>query len=138
MRKEIQFKNILFWTDASEIVYSEVRNNDPRHQLKRIDVKLYIDAISTLCNGKAMPFIADLRGIHGAFSVRAAKLLSKSPDLARLIILEAYVTDTLDIRLLVASYKRLYDPITPFGIFDTIEDAKDFCNEYKKTVHGSI
>jgi len=138
MRKEIQFKNLVFWTDASELLYCEFRNNNPSHQLKRKDVKLYIDAISTLCNGRAMPFLADLRGVHGAFSVAAAKLLAKSPDLARLIILEAYVTNTLDIRLLVASYKRLYDPITPFGIFDTVEDAKDFCNDYKKTAHGSV
>ena len=134
----IQFPNATFWTDASEILYCDCRNNDASLKLKYNEVQLYIDTIITLCNGKALPFIIDLRGTHGTFSVSAAKLLAKSPDLARLRIIEAYVVNTINMRLLVASYKRLYDPMTPFGIFKTIKDAKDFCNEHKKQVYGSL
>lgn len=134
----IQFPNATFWTDASEILYCDCRNNDASLKLKYNEVQLYIDTIITLCNGKALPFIIDLRGTHGAFSVSAAKLLATSPDLVKLKIIEAYVVNTINMRLLVASYKRLYDPMTPFGIFKTIKDAKDFCNEHKKQVYGSL
>jgi hypothetical protein len=134
----IKFHNAMFWTDDTDILYCEFTNQKHNHKLDVDFVKFYIDAITNLCNGKAMPFLIDLRGSRGTFSISAAKLLAKDSELIKLRISESFVTNTIGIKLLITTYKRLYDPITPFGIFNNIEDAKIFCNAYKNEVEESI
>ncbi|WP_267155289.1 hypothetical protein [Xanthomarina sp. F2636L] len=90
-------------------------------------VKLYIKAITKLCNGKARSFIIDVRGSRGTFSSAAANLFAKTPSLVALRISEAYIQNSIGIRILIGSYKRIYDPITPFGVFSDMESAKEFC-----------
>ena len=138
MSKVIKFKNAMFWTDDSDILYCEFSNSKPNSKLESKNVERYIDAIISLCNGKAMPFLIDLRGSRGTFSISAAKLLAQSKELSKVRISESFVINTIGIRLLIASYKRLYDPITPFSVFNNTEDAKEFCDQYKLDFHGSI
>ena len=138
MGKIIQLRNAMFWTDDSEILYCEFSNKISGGKLDYNTIKVYLDAVISLCNGKAMPFLIDLRESRGTFSISAAKLIAKSPELAKLRISESFVTSAISIRLLIASYKRLYDPITPFSIFNNTQDAINFCNDYKKKIYGSI
>lgn len=138
MSRIIKFPNAKFWTDDSGILYCKFCNKKPSHKLDYHTVKVYIDAVILLCKGKAMPFLIDLRGSKGTFSISAAKLIATNPELAKLRISESFVTDTIGIRLLITSYKRLYDPVTPFGVFNNKEDAKEFCSEYKAKIYGSI
>lgn len=138
MSRIIKFPNASFWTDDSEILYCEFSNKKPNHKLEYNTVRVYIDAVISLCKGKAMPFLIDLRASKGTFSISAAKLIATSPELTKLRISESFVTNTIGIKLLITSYKRLYDPVTPFGIFNNRQDAKEFCNDYKEKTHGSI
>ena len=138
MCKMVKLKNALFWTDDSDILYCEFSNKKSNFILDYSTVKVYIDAIISLCNGKAMPFLIDLRESRGTFSIAAAKLIAKSPELSQLRISESFVTNTISIRLLIVSYKRLYDPITPFNIFTNTQDAIKFCNDHKRKTYGSI
>jgi hypothetical protein len=138
MSKVVKLNNAIIWTDDSDILYCEFRSTKPNSRLESETAKLYIDAIISLCNGKAMPFLIDLREARGTFSVSAAKLIAKHRDLAKLRISESFVANSIGIKLLICTYKRLYDPITPFGIFNNIEDAKDHCYFYKNLSYGSI
>ncbi len=133
----IGFNNAIFWTDDTEILYCEFNNNDPNLKLERNNVESYIKAISTLCDGKAMPFLIDLKGTCGTFSISAAKLVAKNPELIKLRISESYLINTIGIKLLLAFYKRLYDPITPFGVFKDMASAKEYCLEAKYRFYRS-
>ncbi|WP_040282136.1 DUF7793 family protein [Psychroserpens damuponensis] len=137
MSKMIGFKNAIFWTDDTGILYCEFSNNDPSFKLDIDNVMSYIKAITTLCDGKAMPFLIDLKDTCGTFSMTAAKLVAKNPDLIKLRISESYLIDRLGVKLLIAFYKRLYDPITPFKVFNDLEPAKNFCLETKNIYYGS-
>ena len=137
MSKMIGFNNAIFWTDETEILYCEFSNTDPSLKLETDRVEAYIEAITSLCDGKAMPFLIDLKGTRGTFSISAAKLVAKNPDLMKLRISESYLINTIGVKLLIGFYKRLYDPITPFGVFNELIDAKEFCNLTKGEFYGS-
>ena len=132
----IGFNNALFWTDETEILYCEFNNSDPSVKLETNNVESYIKAITTLCDGKAMPFLINLKGTRGTFSISAAKLVAKSPELIKLRISESYIINTIGIKLLLSFYKRLYDPITPFGLFNDISAAKEFCLDTKNKFYS--
>ncbi|NRD22643.1 hypothetical protein HNV10_05285 [Winogradskyella litoriviva] len=131
MSKIIGFNNAIFWTDDTEILYCEFSNTDSNIKLERKNVESYIEAITKLCDGKSMPFIVDLRNTCGTFPIAAAKLLAKSPELVKLRISESYLINTIEIKLLIGMYKKLYDKIIPFGIFKDLSSAKGFCQEAK-------
>ncbi|GGG43927.1 DUF7793 family protein [Bizionia arctica] len=125
------------WTDAKDILYCKFSSNDPNSQLDSIRANKYINAIALLCNGKAMPFSIDLRGSRGTFLPNAAILIANSPTLKKLRISEAFITDSIGIKLLIASYKRIYDPTTPYRILNNTELAQHYCKETKNKFYGS-
>lgn len=131
MSKVIGFNNAIFWTDDTEILYCEFSNTDPNIKLDEKSVESYIKAIITLCDGKPMPFLIDLRDTCGTFTIASAKLLAKNPELVELRISESYLINTMGIKLLIGLYKRLYDRVTPFGIFKDLNSAIDFCLDAK-------
>jgi hypothetical protein len=132
MRTVIKFEHIELWTDDTGILYCTFLNNNTNYNFDLSRAQLYKKAIITLCAGKAMPFLYDLRNTRGTFTISAANFLAKNLQLVNLRISEAFVTNTLGMQLLIATYKRLYDPITPFAIFKDLQLAKDFCIETKK------
>lgn len=133
----IEIENTKFWTDNSGILYCKLKNENPKYKLTAHGVKLYIDAIIKLSNGKAMPFLIDLRGVRGTFSSSAANLLAKDPSLRKLRISEAFIHDSIAIKILISSYKRIYDSNTPFNTFNNMESAKEYCVETKNEFYGS-
>ena len=136
MSKIIGFNNAIFWTDDTGILYCEFSNNDPDVKLELNNIKLYIKAIITLCEGKPMPFLIDLKETQGAFSMAAAKLLAHNPELVKLRISESYVINTVGMKLLLAFYKRLYNRITPFAIFNDFVLAEEYCIEAKNKFYN--
>ena len=126
-----------FWIDTNDILYCQFINSETYYKLDLVSVKLYIEAIKNLCNGKAMPFIIDLRGIRGTFSAEAASYFSKSPILKALIISEAFIVDTINTKLSITSYKRIYDPNISHAVFNEIAPALQYCLETKNRFHGS-
>ena len=50
---------------------------------------------------------------------------------------EAFVFNSMEIKLVIASYKRIYEPITPFGLFNNLESAREYCVETKNNFYGS-
>ncbi|NNE31488.1 MAG: hypothetical protein HKN40_03870 [Winogradskyella sp.] len=136
MSEIIGFNNAIFWTDDSEILYCEFNNSDPNFKLNHDNKQSYIQAITKLCKGRTMPFLIDLKGTRGTFSVSATKFLANSPELKNVRTSESYITNALSTKLLIGVYKRLYDPITPFGVFSEFDDAENFCLRAKDRVYG--
>ena len=127
MSKVIEFNNAIFWTDDTGILYCEFSSSSPNLKLEKQNIELYINAIKTLCNGKPMPFLIDLKDIRGTFSVAAANLVTNNPEIVKLRITESYLVNTVRMKLWLACYKRLYDRITPFATFSDITSAKNYC-----------
>ncbi|OIQ22404.1 hypothetical protein [Lacinutrix sp. MedPE-SW] len=131
MSKMIGFANATFWTDETEILYCEFNNKDATAKLEIETVKSYIDAICTICNGNPMPFLINLNEAKGTFNIAAAKFVANNKDLKKVRICESYLINTIGVKLLIGFYKRLYDPITPFKVFNDIASAKNFCLQTK-------
>ncbi|WP_072403694.1 DUF7793 family protein [Flaviramulus basaltis] len=137
MKNVIKIGNAKFWTDYNDILYCKFNNDNPSYKLDSDKVKLYIRAITKICNGKAMPFLIDARDSRGTFSSSAANLFAKTPALAELKISEAFIHNSIGIKLLIGSYKRIYDPITPFGVFNDMVTALEYCIDTKNDFYGS-
>jgi hypothetical protein len=137
MEEAIIYENASFWTDSSGILYCKFGNNDSNSKLDFKSASLYIRAITKLCKGKAMPFLIDVRDTQGTFSINAAKLIAKNTELIKLRISEAFITNSIGIRVLITTYKRLYNPITPFEIFRELESGKEYSINTKNKFYGS-
>lgn len=134
----IIYENAMFWTDSSGILYCKFNNKDSKSTLDYKTAKRYIDAIINLCNGKAMPFLIDVRDAKGTFSIAAAKLIAKNIELVKLRISEAFVINSIGITLLITSYKRIFNPITPYAVFRELDTAKAYSIDAKDKFYGSI
>lgn len=132
----IKLEYAKFWID-NEILFCEINNRDETRNLSEETVDSYLTAISTLCKGQRMPLLIDLRNTRGAFLNTAAKKLADSPQFAKLIVVEAFVINSFKIKLLINSFKRIYEPITPFKIFKDYNEALTFSMNAKNTVYGS-
>lgn len=136
MSKVIGFNNAIFWTDDSGILYCEFSSSS-NLKLETQNIELYINAIKTLCDGKPMPFLIDLKDIRGTFSVAATNLITNNPEIVKLRITESYLVNTLRTKLWLACYKRLYNRITPFATFNDINSAERYCLEAKNRFYKS-
>lgn len=136
MDNTIHFEKATFWYQDG-ILYGKLFNQDINHNLKEENTLYYINALIKLCNGICSPFLIDLRDIKGTYTISAAKLLSNTKALRNLILCEAYVLNSLSSKLLVDSYKRIYDPKTPYMVFYDINGAVTYCNEIKNIYGGN-
>lgn len=133
----IKIGTTTFWLDSNGILNCEFRNTNPDFKLDQFISKLYIRAIEKLCKGKPVPFLIDLRGARGTFSHEAVKVFAKSALLRMLKISEAFVYDSMRMKLLILSYKRIYDHFTPYQLFNEHQLAYDYCKVTRNDFYGS-
>ncbi|MUU77481.1 DUF7793 family protein [Winogradskyella endarachnes] len=138
MSKVIGFNNAIFWTDDTDILYCDFSNDDPNLKLDIKNGKAYVDAILTLCDGNSKPFLIDLSKTCGSFTISIVKLLARNPKLTNVKVSESYLIDTMGIKLLIAYYKKLYDPNTTFGIFKDKTLAKKFCQNIDNCINSNM
>ncbi|SDF02358.1 DUF7793 family protein [Ulvibacter litoralis] len=131
----VQIEDSRFWIEDG-ILFCHFKNKDANYKLDTAKVEIFIKTVTKLCNGKAMPFLIDARDSRGTFSSEAATLFAKSPKLVNLRISEAFLLNSIGIKLLITSYKRIYDPITPYAVFSNINAAKQYCIESKNKYYG--
>lgn len=134
----IIYENAMFWTDGSGILYCKFNNMDSNSKLDYNKAKLYINAITKLCNGNAMPFLVDVRDTRGTLSIAAAKLIAKDLELVKLRISEAFLINNIGVTLLIIAYKRIYNPITPYGVFRGMEAAREYSLESKNEFYKNL
>ncbi|MEN3323281.1 hypothetical protein VP395_06050 [Mariniflexile soesokkakense] len=132
----IQMEHSKFWIDKG-VLFCEICNPDQTRNLNEETVESYLKAVSILCKGEKMPFLIDLRNTHGTFLNSAAKKLANSPELSKLSLSEAFVVNSLKVKLLIISYKRIYEPITPFKIFNNYNEALMYSINVKNTINGT-
>lgn len=94
----------------------------------------FLKAVEDLTRGKRMPLLVDLRNVVCNFTVEAFKSLAISENFRQYITYEVFITNSIKGKLLVLTYKRIYEPKKPFKIFDDVEKAIQYCMEEKKNV----
>lgn len=127
----IEYNNVKFWMDRG-ILFCKIINTDASRLLPRDRVEKYIETIKNLTNARPTPFIVDMRHALGSFSIDVAKFLANNPVLNSIRLCEAFITSSINTKLLVHSYKRIFEPTTPFQIFDNPEQAINYCLTIKK------
>jgi len=120
-------ENAIFWLQNEAIIFCKLTNLDSSLKLDYKTAQSYIDAIVLLTKGSPMPLVVDLRYMKGTFTISAAQLLSKTFASTSLITCEAYVVNSLSIKLLVHSYKRLFGNDIPYTITHNMLLAREFC-----------
>ncbi|HAT64516.1 MAG TPA: hypothetical protein DCS66_07920 [Flavobacteriaceae bacterium] len=128
MDNKIQFEKATLWYSEG-ILYCKLFNQDINYNLTEENTLNYINAMISLCNGVCSPFLIDLRDVKGTYTIDAAKLLSNTKAIKELRLCEAFLLNSMSSKLLVDSYKRIYDPKTPFKIFYEMDRAIKYCNE---------
>ncbi|MCX7550972.1 hypothetical protein [Xanthomarina sp. F2636L] len=96
-----------------------------------------IRKVEELTEGKPMPFLIDVRKFVGNFSPSAAKIFANSPVLKRILINQVFVVDTLNGKLLINAFKRIYGQETPIQVFENIETAFAYCIESKNKFYAN-
>lgn len=127
----IQLERSRFW-EENGILFCKILNTDAAHNLDDETVDSYLKAITRLCNGTKLPFLIDLRNVEGAFLPTAAKKLGASIGMSKYSLSEAFVANSLKVKLLIISFKRIYEPNTPFAIFNNYNDALNYSINAKK------
>lgn len=125
-----------FWID-NDILHCQLSNNNAQDKFEASVIKLFISAIDKLCNNEPKPFLIDLRDANGYLTRDSANLMASSPVLTSLRISEAYILNKIGVRLVINSYKRIYETVTPFGLFDNLDAAMKYCVESKNNFYGS-
>jgi hypothetical protein len=136
MKNEIILNKAKFWVDPQGILFCEFNNKDTYHKLEVDTVERYEKAIATLTDGKPMPFLIDIRNTRGSFSKAAAELFANSEVFKKVRIYEAFVVSSMSTSLLINSYKRIYEPITPYIILTDIKSAVEYCLTAKNRVYA--
>ncbi|MBT8384825.1 MAG: hypothetical protein KJO83_03835, partial [Bacteroidia bacterium] len=125
MLTEISFKKSKFWIDSYGILNCKHFNRDVNWKLSSKEIEKYILAILTLAGDKAKSVIIDFRDVRGTYTILAARLFARDPSVNSIVISEAFIVNSLAIKLLINAYKRIYEPLIPFKIFNNIEDAHE-------------
>ncbi|MFC0604896.1 DUF7793 family protein [Winogradskyella pulchriflava] len=133
----IKIGSTSFWLDSNGILNCKFSNKNPNYKLDKFISRLYINAIEKLCNGKPVPFLIDLRGTRGTFTEEAVKILAKSTLLKVLRLSESFVYDSIGMKLLIMSYKRMFDHYTPYQLFNEYQSAQAYCLVVKNDFYGS-
>lgn len=120
-----------FWIQDDGILYVKLGSLDVDNKLDDRTAQLYLDAITELSKGTPRPLLIDLRGVKGTFLNTAAHLLSKNFENMSFVISEAYVVNSLSVKLLVQAYKRIYKTKIPYAIFENVSIAKEYSLSYK-------
>ena len=94
-KKVIKLNKALFWTNSLGILFCEFKNKDTYLTLEVDTVEKYEQAIFTLSQGKAMPFLIDIRDCIGNFSTEAAKLFANSSIFKSVRVSEAFVINSI-------------------------------------------
>lgn len=77
-----------------------------------------------LCPNQKQLFLTDTQGQYLSISNRARKFISESNGVDDNRLAEAYVTDSLPMRIMVNHYVNANQPENPIKTFDSKEDAK--------------
>ncbi|WP_100611019.1 DUF7793 family protein [Confluentibacter lentus] len=127
-----------FWTDSRGILFCEFQNKGTYLTLEVDAIEKYEKAISELSQGNPMPFLIDVRDVQSNFSIETAKLFANNVVFKKIRISEAYVINSINTKLLINTYKRIYEPTTPFKIFKDYDEALEYLIKVKKTLDGGI
>lgn len=123
-----QSEKVKFWIE-NDILFCKFSQVDC--YLSEEGAKAYLSIIKKICQGKSMPLLIDIRNFIGNFSPTAAKIFANSPILNHHVMLQAFVADTLNSKLLISSYVRIYAKDSHVKIFNDFESALAYCIEYK-------
>tara|TARA_R110002049_G_scaffold169818_1_gene336378 strand:- start:3520 stop:3933 length:414 start_codon:yes stop_codon:yes gene_type:complete len=136
MNNPIIFPKAKIWLDDG-ILFWKILNDDIEFVLSDIPIQIYIEAMRKLTGDQACPLIIDARDVKGTYSIEAAKLFANSPIIKEVRLSEAFVTNSINSRLLIASYVRIFDSQTPFLIVDSLEEAITYSHEIKRANNAS-
>lgn len=126
MLTKISFDKAKFWIDSSGILNCKHYNRDINWKLDDKEAEKYILAVLTLAADEIRPIIFDFRDLRGTYTILAARLVAKDPSVKNIIISEAFVVNSMAVRLLINAFKRIYEPSIPFKIFSNLKDAQEY------------
>jgi capsule polysaccharide modification protein KpsS len=126
MLAKISFEKAKFWIDSRGILICKHFNSDINWKLNEKEAEKYILAVLTLAGDEVRPIIFDFRDVRGTYTILAARLVAKDPTLKKIIISEAFVVNSMAVRLLINAFKRIYEPMIPYKIFSNIKDAQEY------------
>ncbi|SFC84822.1 hypothetical protein [Algibacter pectinivorans] len=123
VKKEVKLNKAKFWIGTQGILFCEFYNIETYLTLEQDTLKKYEVAVLELLQGRSAPFIIDVRDNQGNLSTSAAKFFANSLIFKKARIYEAFVVNSLKTKLLINSYKRIYEPRIPYKIFNDFDEA---------------
>lgn len=128
-----KIEEVKFWIEKDILL---CRFNKPDFYISVDNAKTYLSKIEQLTEDKPMPIVVDIRKFVGNFSPIAAKLFAESPILKN-ILLHTFVADTLNGKLLIASYSRIYLKDADVHVFSNMDAALAYCTESLNKLHAN-
>ena len=126
MSREILYKDFVIRKEDEIVVISPM--NDTCIEVR--DILKFREIAKELTNSDKQLLLTDTRGKYVGVSGRAQKLLARSFGESDNRIAEAYVTDSLPMKIIVNHYVNAKQPRNPTCSFDTIESAKQWLLEF--------
>lgn len=127
MEKTIIESQASFYTEKG-ILFCEVHNLSQISSWTSRFYRRFLRVLQELTQGVPMPLIVDLKQARGTLSTDTAKVLSERCRRNPLIMGEAYIVESLSVRLLVQSYVRLIHRDSVSVICSNLPAALRFCD----------
>ena len=77
-----------------------------------------------ILGGQPFKNMVDFGNNSGVLTTEAKRFIASDPDLQKLKICDALITNSLTTTILIGAYIRLFNPVTPIKTFDNLTDAK--------------
>lgn len=127
-------KKVKFWIE-NDILFCKINQVDCC--LSEDTANAYLSTIEEMANGKLMPFIVDIHNFIGNFSPDAIKIFTDSPFFKSQIISQAFVANTLQSKLQIGSYIRIFAQDAQVEIFDDMESALAYSIESRNKFNSN-
>lgn len=127
-------EKVKFWIE-NDILFCKFNQADC--YLSEVAAKAYLSIIKEKVKGKPMPFIIDIRNFVGNFSPTAIKIFSDSLFFKTHIISQAFVVNTLQSKLQIGSYIRIFVQDAQVEIFDGMETALAYSIESRNKFNSN-
>lgn len=123
MKNQIKKNRTLSWIDSRGFMQSNFHRDAFSNKLTIQEAEDYIDTLHQLCGGKPTPFLIDCRNVFDSMDEGVKQVLYENTKLNEIRKAEAFVVDSLSMRLKLNFYSRVHKPYCPIKIFSNESDA---------------
>lgn len=122
MNEQIKCKHIELWKKDG-VLFSKFMRKNGKKEFSKNCLAEYLNAITTLSNGRYLPLIIDLRKLKDKNVFSLIEILAKDPNLKSAILSKSFIINSRFLHFILVVLRMVHDPIIPNKVFISDKSA---------------